>query len=317
MNEAEVIWINGQAKSGAVERICPGRHIRSNQWKSQWNRRFDSRPFYDYISDYDCVFAHPINTDYISNYQQRWIDLQEAKQYGTRILVSDVAHFTHQGAVESIIHDGGFRGKLKKINEAKGRHVKANLSWWTPIFTPDDVRQVRDHLLGVIHPFLGVGDHMDPLKNQFATSRAFQPYNDGYRMFYFQYGINELCENYIRCYQNGELDFRVLGTFSYKAQVMHAVLVCNGTNGTFNSYPRVATPEEDVNNEAVVTYDRNNGQWVWKPEATATEIRRLKGRQVYPMYRRWEHVSFAFHIPDGWNMMPTPNLEGHWNKLPE
>lgn len=86
---------------------------------------------------------------------------------------------------------------------------------------------------------------------------------------------------------------------------MHGVLVCSPENGDelFAGYPPVLTPQEDVNNEAVVTLD-NNGKWIWKPQATGTEIERLPDQSIYPEYRRWEHVAFAFHIPDEWSDDP-------------
>ena len=83
----------------------------------------------------------------------------------------------------------------------------------------------------------------------------------------------------------------------------------------FRAYPPVLTPEEDVNNEAVVTRD-DNGNWVWKPQATGgTVINRLPDRNVYPMYRRWEHVAFAFHIPDDQQFMSVPELSGNLHQI--
>ena len=94
---------------------------------------------------------------------------------------------------------------------------------------------------------------------------------------------------------------------------MHAVLIWSEEygNGRFKKYPHVLTPEEDVNNEAVVTRD-SNGNWVWKPQATGTVIKRLPDQRIsYPMYRRWEHVAFAFHIPKRWGnetLLSVPDL---------
>ena len=51
---------------------------------------------------------------------------------------------------------------------------------------------------------------------------------------------------------------------------------------------------------------KHGSQWIWKPQATGTEIIRPgKYRQPYPMYRRWENVAFAFHIPDEWGDDPS------------
>lgn len=103
---------------------------------------------------------------------------------------------------------------------------------------------------------------------------------------------------------------------------MHAVLVCSQEygNGLFKKYPPVLTPEGDINNEAVVTRD-NNGNWVWKPQATGTIIKRLRDECIsYPKYRRWEHVAFAFHIPKKWGnegLMSVPDLRRNLHYLLE
>ena len=56
---------------------------------------------------------------------------------------------------------------------------------------------------------------------------------------------------------------------------------------------------EDFYSEAVITRD-DFDNWYWRPQATGGgEILRLQVHsQNYPRYRRWEHVAFAFDIPD-------------------
>jgi len=350
-------WLDGQAKvQGIVEKICPKRHIRQDQWQSEWNDEYlndRSKYCYDFISDYECIFSHPVSTwRKYSLYRELWDNLQAAKRQGTRIPILNLAHFTERPCAEGIITSGGFKGTKKKINEdADGHDVKAKFSWWSPIFGEDDIELVRKTLAEAIQPFLAEHhdqrdneddpeeisdqelqdeatsnqdneegtveideegseedddqkndqyDLLTQLRKQFATSEAFNPKAQRNGNFYFQYGINDLCDCY-RNHFNCELQLKQLGTFSYKKEVMHAVLVCSQGNGDglFKDYPTVLTPEEDVNNEAVVTRD-NNGSWVWKSQATGSgEIRRLPKEYVsYPKYRRWEHVAFAIHIPD-------------------
>ena len=330
---------------------------------------------YEFISDYECIFKHPVDTSHKSLYGELWDNLQKAKEQGTSISIVNIAHFTELTFARGIVESGGFRGGMKKINEnEKGRDVNAKFLWWSPIFFEDDIKLVRDTLGEAIQPFLdelsdrfhGDGcdqdDEMDSdqdtekggdqdneggshqndelvdddddddnddnddddqdddqdaliqLPKQFASSNAFNPTAQLYGNFYFQYGINELCDHYSSCFDGDqELQFKILGTFSYKKEVMHAVLICSQEygNGPFKLFPPVLTPEEDVNKEAVVTRD-NNGNWVWKPQATGTEIERLLDQRIpYPMYRRWEHVAFAFHIPKKWGneaFIPVPSL---------
>ena len=372
----QIQWLKGQAKdSRNVEKICPKRHITQNQWQSEWNETYLndwSDHCYDFISDYECIFRHPVTTSmYKYFYRELWDNLQAAKQQGTRISIVNIAHFTELTSATGIVKSGGFRGGMKKINEdAKGRNVKAKFSWWSPIFGDDDIKQVRDTLGAAIQPFLselsdqfhGDGsdhydkadsdqdtenggdqenkgdsdqndkidqklsceqndeedddypvDDQDDLTQQFASSNAFNPNAELFGSFFFQYDIHDLCDFYrIHFEGDHEVQFKILATFSDKKEVMHAVLICSQeySNGVFNEYPPVLIPEEDVNNEADVTRD-NNGNWVWKPQATGTVIRRLRDQDEYPMYRRWQHVAFAFHIPDEWGddaFMSVPDL---------
>lgn len=356
----QILWLNGQAKKeNNVEKICPKTHVRQNQWQSKWNKAYlnaSSECCYDFISDYECIFKHPVErSEYFC--QELWPNLQEAKQQGTRIPIINIAHFTELPFAEEIVESGGFRGGEKKFNEnAEGHSVKTKFSWWSPIFGENDKKRVRDDLGAAIQPYLDKlgdqfpgdgGDRVDKIDSgqdtekggdqdiekgsdqndeidqegskqsnekdddsssvgdqfstQFASSNAFNPNAEiRYGNFYFQYGINELCDHYRNGFDGDqELQFKILGTFSYKQEVMHAVLICSQEygNGLFKEYPSVLTPEEDNNNEAVITRD-NNGDWVWKPQATGTEIKRLPNQLIpYPKYRRWEHVAFAFHIP--------------------
>ena len=309
--QTEIIWLDGIAKKpDEVEKICSCIHVRQNQWQPEWNKMYQGKHEYDYISDYECIFNHPM--DHMGNLhfhaednQERLKKLQDAKKQGTSVKITELAHFTNLDAAAQILDDHGFRGGLKKINEGdKHNDVKANLSWWIPVFTDAEKNGVREQLGEVIKLFTEEKDKIGALKNQFATSDAFQPNPLRYGDCLFQYGINKLCYNYIHSkFIRGarELRYKILGTFGYKKEVMHAVLVCSETDGAgqFAGYPDVSTPEEDINNEAVITRD-DDGNWYWRPQATGGgDILRLQAHlQNYPRYRRWEQVAFAFHIPN-------------------
>ena len=364
----QIHWLDGRAKDGkSVEKICPKRHITQSQWQSKWNETYlnaSSEHRYEFISDYECIFDHPVRMFHKSFYGRLWDNLQAAKQKGTRVSIVDIAHFTRRRFVLQIIKSGGFRGGKKKINEdAQGDNVIAKFSWWSPIFGEDDIKRVRDTLGAAIQPFLadrsdqddeidsdedtgnGGGqeneggshqndeidqegseqndekddhpvddqDGLTRLQKQFASSNAFNPNSHLLGRFLFQYDINDLCDFYrIHFEGDHQVQFKILGTFSYKKEVMHAVLICSKEYGDslFKEYPPVLTPGKDRNNEAVVTRD-NNGDWVWKPQATGTEIERLPDERRYPMYRRWQQVAFAFHIPEEWGndaFMSVPDL---------
>ena len=305
-----VIWLDRIANvPGIVEKICPERHVRQNEWQPQWNNIYLAKNdyhSYDYISDYECIFNHPMDrmgNQHLQENQELWQTLQDVKNQGCPLQITDLAHFTNGGAAQQIVNDYGFRGGLKKINEGENHDdVCANLSWWSPVLTDADRNILRGHLGEVIQPFIeGENDNLDALKKQFATSDAFQPNPRRYGSHLFRYEQNELCETYSQLIHD-ELCYKILGTFGYKKEVMHTVLVCSDTDGAgqFAGYPDVLTPEEDINNEAVITRD-DIGNWYWRPQATGggRKILRLNAHlQNYPLYRRWEHVAFAFHIPD-------------------
>lgn len=313
----QIQWLDGEANvPGSVEKICPKRHIRQNQWQSKWNKMYRAKPGYDYISDYECIFNHPIDNEaQLDSYPRLSSDLRDAKKQGTRLSITNLAHFTKEET--AIVTSGGFKGGIKKINkDEEGNNVSPKFSWWSPKFDENDRTTVQNTLEQAITPFLTDEDDITKLKSQFATSVAFLPTPQSlqrYGSHYFQYGIHDLCEHYGSLFDD-EVQFKILGTFGYKQEVMHAVLVCSQENGAgmFKAYPSVLTPEEDANNnEAVVTRD-TNGNWEWKPQATGgTEITRLSGNLPRPKFRRWEHVAFAFHIPDEINQIDVHDPESH------
>ena len=173
-------------------------------------------------------FDQPINENaHLALNQGRWQDLKEAKQRGTNISITSLSHFTTKENADAIVNSGGFRGGIKKITEdAERNNVEATFSWWSPKFDEAVITEVRDTLVQVIQPFLAYEDNIIELQNQVATSDAFKPNpaRPRYGCHYFQYGINNLC-HYYGNFLDDEVQFKILGTFGYKQEVMHAVLV--------------------------------------------------------------------------------------------
>ena len=62
-------------------------------------------------------------------------------------------------------------------------------------------------------------DNLTQLLKQFATSKAFNRNEQRYGGVYFQYDINDLF-HYYGAHFNGEVQFKVLGTFGYTQEVM-------------------------------------------------------------------------------------------------
>lgn len=289
-------WIEGRARvEGANEYILPGSHDYDDRRNGQ----------YHYISDYDCIFDYPVNRTQIKEKygKQKWKNLKKAKQKGTEIPIKNLAHFTSKAKAAGIITSGGFKGGDKKINE----DVFASLSWWSPKFTEEDINLVRNTIERAIRPFYKENDDPESLKNQFATSDAFIPQAWRYGNIFFEYGIDELCQHYER-YRANNIQYKILGTYVYRQEIMYAVLVCSDGDQQFAAYPAVPG---DGNNEAVVTH--NNQNWVWRPRATSTTITRLAGFRQIPQFRRWEHVAFAFYVP----VFNPPRLQAHRHELQE
>ena len=300
-------WIEGQANvPNKMEYILPGSH----EYDDRWNAT------YYYISDYDCIFDHPVDPAEITDIygKERWQGLQDAKKAGTRIPINNLAHFTRENNAANIIASKGFIGGNKKINkDENGYKIRASLSWWSPKFTEEDINLVRETLDTAIQPFYGENDEGETLRNQFATSDAFIPRAWRYGSIFFEYGINELCQHY-EIYrsigQENQIQYKILGTYVYRQEIMYAVLVCSEKDRQFVNYPAVSG---DGSNGAVVT--RNDQNWVWSPQATSTTITRLDEFEGQPKFRRWEHVAFAFYVPNG--VFNPPELQAHRYELQE
>ncbi|CAB3996701.1 Hypothetical predicted protein [Paramuricea clavata] len=300
----EINWIVGEANVG-VERICPGIHITQSQWQAEWNEPFQPEQNDD-LSDPVCSIPQ-----FIWSFASVII-VNPAGATRTSIPIVDLVHATNrQSAVEIIMCDG-FTGQLKKINE----DVMARFSWWSPKFNDGTVESVRDRLIEDIMGLFG-GDgnqldqhHLEALRNQFPISNAFK-IQEQYGDNSFTYTIEELCEFYARVMrlEVEQLRFKVLGTYLYKQEIMHAVCVCGGEDAEemFNIYPDVSTPEDG--DGAVVTRNAD-GNWEWKAQATATEMLQFNGVNVLK-YRRWEHVAFAFYLPPEHHLLHVDDIERH------
>lgn len=131
--------------------------------------------------------------------------------------------------------------ECKKINvDGEGHDVKAKFSWWSPKFGGDNIKLVRSTLRTAIAPFLDEHDRPSDLELNFACSDAFLARSSRCGGYDFQYNINDLlqhCKDFFRDTVQG----KVLGTFGYEAEVIHAVLVCSQENGDglFKEYPLV------------------------------------------------------------------------------
>lgn len=131
---------------------------------------------------------------------------------------------------------------MKKINEDEnGHNIEAEFSWWSPKFSENEIDRVRDTLRAAIEPFLGKENDKEEVVSQFAKSHAFIPSSERYGSSYFQYGFETLCQRYAEKYrkigEENSIQFKILGTYVYKKEIMHAVLVCSDKDEQFSDFP--------------------------------------------------------------------------------
>ena len=300
MAMSQIEWIDGVCNSGGIERICPKRHVQQKEWKNpEWNQGFDGRLTYDFISDYECPFPYPRpngNLEPILDMlgTEGWNRLQSFKQQGYPIAIENLVHCTNN--IDGIITSHGFIGGKKKINETNDENVYADLCWWAQRIEEDDVNDLRDHMENC---FLNAFDHdiniRNDIKDQFGISYAFRVYSKNRQgkecSHYFEYSIDDLLEYYQDYIGDEKMEFRILGTFAYTTKVEYNVLVCSESAGKneFSQYPHIQ--------ESNVVKRDNEGNWKWYPQATGKdEIKRFDSRKIFPKYRRYDCLSFAFHV---------------------
>ena len=147
----------------------------------------------------------------------------------------------------------------------------------------------------------------DYTRKYIASSPVFEETKSRYGACRFTMGINELIDSYrtslIESYKTSmnypDIDFRILGTYMFKLEVMHAVIVC--PKGMLSEFHPLSQTD-------IIRYI--NGKWIWQPEATGDKWCKVRfhniTRQVFPFSRRWETIAFAFFFPTQLVQMKIP-----------
>ena len=80
----DLIWLHGKANvPGNPEKICPGRHVRQNEWQPEWNDMYlppngeGDATITSPTMTHECIFNHPVS--HAGNKQEHWKKLQDAK----------------------------------------------------------------------------------------------------------------------------------------------------------------------------------------------------------------------------------------------
>ena len=268
-----------------VEWFLPGRHIQSND-KTEWEQLKSKKPFNN--------FEHPIPDSQVFD------EYEEIPCPSTSLHVKYLSHDTTPDNAAKILEGNGFQANKKG-------GLGYNLIWWG---TSLDEREVGKYTAqmqiysdevcesGNNWPYVDSRDKHGPTREgiyrNFMSSPPFK-FASRYGNVRFTYSLDELLKAYKTQYcGDEEPDCRILGTFAYKYEIMHTIIVCPKSCMKMSCLPMKGN---------VVFKDESGEGWIWKPEITGDKCNYFKPIQGDPFYvwlvnRRWEHVTFAFYIPE-------------------
>lgn len=259
---------NNEKKTIVIEYFMQGKHLQSEGWKNP--PEFDR---YNYIPD-----------SQIHNFPT------------CRFHIESLIHATTPKAAADIGKERGLRSTLKRLKGYKGLKGDKglNLIWWGITLIKKDIDEYTEACKTFLRNDLKMG-YSDMIKHMtsFCSSAPFDR-TSRYGNIVFKYTFEDLLEEYSTQFCEGkDPEFRVLGTFAYKKEVMHVILVCPGDRSEF--------PRMDETDKTVIRKEGND--WIWKPEATG-------GTMIGDQFRRWEHATVAFDVPEG-RVFKLENLDMH------
>ncbi|KAL3878290.1 hypothetical protein ACJMK2_030655 [Sinanodonta woodiana] len=196
---------------------------------------------------------------------------------------SEIIHATHQHALLSIIKDSGFKPGTKII---PGCGI-TSFVWFAMKIGLLEVNRFK---------YFSTSDKSAKIDcSSIANSPCFEPMSR-----YGEFKLTFEIQNVINAYSQQfcpwtKPDLRILGTFIYKMEIMHTVLVCPpGTPGT-SKYPLL-----DQKQTPVICEDpEKEGTFIWRPDSTGDKDNADIDPKKRKPFRRWEHVTFAFYVPAG------------------
>ena len=278
-----------ETKEG-VEHFHEGKHLQSHGWDRASSYIPDSR-VYDKV--YDSKPGH----------------VSPRRFPRCHLRVKSLIHATTPEAAAAIIKSGGMTSTFKGLNDD---NVGLRLIWWGIALEKKDIvtyiEKCRTYFTnGMVRKKDSHDDseritkHLEKLKldesditnrlTNFCSSAPFDS-TSRYGNIVFEYSIEELLHEYSSQFCDGKDPILlVMGTFAYKQEVMHAILVSH----TRNFEPFEFSP---LSEEARVIY-KKDGDWIWSPETT-----------THKSYHSWEHATFAFLIPEG-QVFELENLDMH------
>ena len=298
--------MNWEVTKPGVEWFFPGKHLQSAD--EEWKHLHAKNPFdksHQYIPD-TLVYSHD--------------DISCPKAF---FHVKYLSHDTTPEYAADILKNGGFfKASTKKKLDCK-------LIWWGLSLDETEINkasvQFKSYTDSVCEekyrwPFVDSRDEdcarnessKEELYDNFMSSPPFS-YDSRYGNIRFTYSVGDILNAYKSQYcNNQEPSYLVMGTFVYRMEIMHAIMVCPPTH-------RMEFPTAQLSSSSVIF---NKGDcWIWKPDSTGSILKRPTER--YPDFahwgfRRWEHAAFAFYIPDDSEnqMLQLDNINMHISYCP-
>lgn len=215
------------------------------------------------------------------DYREKFNDLSKS------IPFTDIHHDTSLRVKGLIQTSGGFKGGDKKYEEDMGRDITGSFSWWSVNIAEADLQRI-------------INDNNLAGKE---TADVFEPRKSRYGQQRFVIGLNTMIRAYAtRCASPAEI--RILGTFKYKREVMHALVIAPQRDKIFQTKPllaRFTNPEDQTDGEGEIFLEANpiltysgEGQYNWTNFSTITWDNQAQA--LSDKIRFWGNLAFAFFL---------------------
>ncbi|XP_032889954.1 uncharacterized protein LOC116981214 [Amblyraja radiata] len=247
-------WHETGSAKGRDESFYPCEHLRCNRWEKM---QYSVKPDYKVLraGESDRASFQPTH----------------------------LSHVTTFTGAQGIFSSGTFSSHIPK-----NIGVKEHFSWWSPEISENEKEREKNKYKQIIEANARPSDTI----HHFFNSPPFQE-ESRYGNFKFTYDMKSLFEMYENSVCGGRrAEFRVLGTFKYKQEVMHAVVVCPPSDVVplFSRCP-------PVGNDTQAVVSKSGHGWMWRPDSTRNKLK---------PYCCWDHVSLAFYLPRGNPEFPLP-----------
>ncbi|XP_056403411.1 uncharacterized protein LOC130296151 [Hyla sarda] len=231
--------------------------------------------------------------------------------------VTRLRHTTTWTATEDILASQSFIGRQHDREEFM------DLSFWGADIPSSDIEKAREDVYTYVHgnvPPEEAEEYRGEITRQFANSPAFDKEASRYGNFTFSLPFSDLLSLYKSQFCNKEEpQLSILGTDLYKQEIVHYVVVHCPDEARFMDLPRVRILQTREEEEPLPCVYWMGETLYWRPESTSADLKVLckeghiiaghcephcgwftdRGHCCHGVACVWNHLVFAFHIPDG------------------